>query len=37
VASKRFEAVNKLSSKGIFTGILLMPVLPFIEDSGENF
>jgi DNA repair photolyase len=36
VASKRFEAVNKLSSKGIFTGILLMPVLPFIEDSDEN-
>lgn len=36
VASKRFEAVNKLSSKGIFTGILLMPVLPFIADSDEN-
>lgn len=36
VASKRFEAINKLSSQGIFTGILLMPVLPFIEDSDEN-
>jgi DNA repair photolyase len=35
-ASKRFEAINKLSSKGIFTGILLMPVLPFIEDNDEN-
>ncbi|MFD3157213.1 radical SAM protein [Haloimpatiens sp. FM7330] len=34
--SKRFEAINKLSSNGIFTGILLMPVLPFIEDSDEN-
>lgn len=36
VASKRFEAINKLSSQGIFTGILLMPVLPFIEDSDGN-
>ncbi|WP_186429001.1 radical SAM protein [Clostridium sp. BSD9I1] len=36
VSSKRFEAINKLSSQGIFTGILLMPVLPFIEDSDEN-
>lgn len=36
VSSKRFEAINKLSSKGIFAGILLMPVLPFIEDNDEN-
>ncbi len=36
VSSKRFEAINKLSSNGIFTGILLMPVLPFIEDNNEN-
>lgn len=36
ISSKRFEAINKLSSKGIFAGILLMPVLPFIEDSDEN-
>lgn len=36
VASRRFEAINKLSSKGIFAGILLMPVLPFVEDSNEN-
>lgn len=36
VSSKRFEAISKLSSNGIFTGILLMPVLPFIEDNNEN-
>jgi DNA repair photolyase len=35
-ASKRFEAIDKLSSRGIFAGILLMPVLPFIEDNDEN-
>lgn len=36
LSSQRLEAINKLSSKGIFTGILLMPVLPFIEDNDEN-
>lgn len=36
LASQRFEAISQLSSKGIFTGILLMPVLPFIEDNDEN-
>lgn len=35
-SSKRFEVISKLSSNGIFSGILLMPVLPFIEDSDEN-
>lgn len=36
VASKRFEAIKKLSDNEIFTGVLLMPVLPFIEDNEEN-
>ncbi len=36
ISSGRFEAVKKLSQNGIFTGILLMPVLPFIEDTREN-
>lgn len=36
VTSKRFEAVRKLSQEGIFTGILLMPILPFINDTEEN-
>ena len=36
LSSERFEAVRKLSEAGIFAGILLMPVLPFITDSAEN-
>jgi len=34
--SDRLKAINKLSEKGIFTGILLMPILPYIEDTPEN-
>ncbi len=36
LSSERFAAIKKLSSRGIFTGILLMPVLPFIEDDPGN-
>ncbi|GAA0084605.1 radical SAM protein [Clostridium sp. CTA-7] len=36
VTSKRFEAIRKLSNAGIYTGILLMPILPFINDTEEN-
>lgn len=36
VSSKRFEAMAALGEAGIFTGVLLMPVLPFIEDNDEN-
>ncbi len=36
VTSKRFEAIKKLSDEGIYTGILLMPILPFINDTEEN-
>ncbi len=35
-SSDRFAVIKKLTDKGIFTGILLMPVLPFIEDNEEN-
>lgn len=35
-STKRFETIKKLSNAGIFSGILLMPVLPFLEDSPEN-
>lgn len=35
-SSKRFELLRKLSDSGIFSGILLMPVLPYIEDTKEN-
>lgn len=33
---ERMAAVEGLSREGIFTGVLLMPVLPFLEDSLEN-
>lgn len=36
VTSKRFQAIKKLSQEGIYTGILLMPILPFINDTEEN-
>lgn len=35
-SSLRFEAVKGLSENGVFTGVLLMPVLPFINDTMEN-
>lgn len=36
VSSERFDALAKMSESGLFTGITLMPVLPFIEDNEEN-
>lgn len=36
LSSERFSAVKALSEQGIFTGVLLMPVLPFITDSPDN-
>lgn len=35
-SSQRFAAIKVLSDSGIFVGILLMPVLPFIDDFDEN-
>ncbi len=34
--SERFAAMEKLASAGILTGVTMMPILPFIEDSEEN-
>ncbi len=34
--SERFEAMKILASHGIYTGITMMPILPFIEDNEEN-
>lgn len=34
--SERFKAMETLARAGISTGVLLMPVLPFIEDTEEN-
>lgn len=36
VSSERFKAIKELSDSGIYTGILLMPILPFINDNEEN-
>lgn len=35
-SGERFKAVLELSEAGIFTGILLMPVLPYITNQEEN-
>jgi len=34
--SRRFAAIKKITDRGIHTGVLLMPVLPMIEDNAEN-
>jgi DNA repair photolyase len=36
VSSQRLTALQTLGQRGLLTGITLMPVLPFIEDSEEN-
>ena len=36
VSSRRIAALRALSRHGILTGITMMPVLPFIEDSEQN-
>jgi DNA repair photolyase len=35
-SSRRFSVIKELSDNGIFSGILLMPVLPFLEDHENN-
>lgn len=34
--SRRLAALEKLSGAGLFAGVLLMPVLPFLEDSDQG-
>ena len=36
VASERFSAMKELRDKGIYTGVMMMPILPFLEDTKEN-
>jgi len=36
LTSERLKALKEISSAGIFSGILMMPILPFIEDNVEN-
>lgn len=35
-ATERLRAVRALADAGLFAGVLLMPVLPFIADSDQN-
>jgi DNA repair photolyase len=34
--SERLRAMKMLAGKGIHTGVTMMPILPFIEDTEEN-
>ncbi len=34
--SDRFRAMKALAANGIYTGVTLMPLLPFINDTSEN-
>ncbi|MCL1867692.1 MAG: radical SAM protein [Paludibacter sp.] len=34
--SERFRAMKHLAKAGIYTGVTLMPLLPFINDTAEN-
>lgn len=36
LSSKRFEALARLGEAGIFAGVLMTPVLPFLEDYEQN-
>ncbi|MBE6024236.1 MAG: radical SAM protein [Cellulosilyticum sp.] len=35
-SSRRFETLRKVADAGIFCGVLMMPILPFVEDTEEN-
>ncbi len=35
-SSDRFKAIHQLSQKGIYCGVLISPVLPFLTDSLDN-
>lgn len=35
-SSERFAAIKQLSEAGLYVGILMMPILPFINDTIEN-
>ncbi len=35
-SSERFKALRTVSDAGIYAGVMLMPILPFINDTVEN-
>jgi DNA repair photolyase len=36
LSGRRFAAIKTLSDNGVYAGILMMPLLPFISDTEEN-
>ena len=36
ITSERLKALKEISAAGIFTGIMMWPLLPFINDTEEN-
>lgn len=36
LSSQRFYTLSKLANANIFSGIVMMPILPFLEDTEEN-
>ena len=34
--AERFEAMRTLTERGVYCGVLMMPILPFINDTEEN-
>jgi DNA repair photolyase len=36
IVSRRLVAMQQLAEAGIMTGVMLMPVLPFLEDNADN-
>ena len=36
VTSERLDALAKMSESGLFTGVVMTPILPFIEDNEDN-
>jgi len=35
-SSARLKAMQTLSAAGVYTGVTMMPILPYIEDTGDN-
>jgi len=36
VSSERFAAMQALAAKGIYSGVFLLPLLPYVNDTPEN-
>ena len=36
ISSKRFETIKQLRQHNIYAGVLMTPILPFINDTPEN-